>query len=166
MEDAQLRISEFPGQYRIDRVQQNFSRAPFTSTGLPHDRLQEEPPATLVDRESQLRNQFDIIGKYGYQHTASVEDSELLRQAKGSGKPPENDPPRAEPAPEFLNEPIEDRFFRKFCDTTPSYYRMDLNPPPTRFPLNLGDSRGGANTRLDAKDAYVPCTRNGAPESQ
>ena len=156
-----MRISQFPGQYRIDAVQQTYDGAPMTSAGLPMDRVQEEPPPNLIDRESQLRNQFDIIGKYGYVHTASEADSKLLKEAKASGSPPAN-VVKPQPAPDFLNEPIQDRFLKKYCDTTPSYYRLDLNAPPTRFPLSLGEVRGGANTRLEAKDGYEPCERDAA----
>lgn len=157
MEDAQLRISEFPGQYNLNPVQHEFGRAPETSAGLSNDRLQDEPPPSLIDTESQLRNQFDIIGKAGYVHTRSDYGSELLKQARAQPAPESTR--SQEPAPDVFLKPIDDRFIRKTCDTTQSFYpRLDLNPPPTRFPLSIGP-RGGANTRLEAKDAFEPCER-------
>lgn len=155
MEDAQLRMSAFPGQYNLNPVQREHGRAPETSAGLTNDRIQDEPPPSLVDTESQLRNQFDIIGKAGYVHTQAEYGSALLQQARA--QPPPEAPRDRTPAPDFLLRRIDDRFIRKTCDTTASFYpRLDVNPPPTRFPLSVGP-RGGANTRLEAKDAYEPC---------
>jgi hypothetical protein len=157
MEDAQLRISEFPGQYNLNPVQSEFDRAPQTSAGLNNDRLQDEPPSSLVDIESQLRNQYDIIGKSGYVHTRSEYGSELLNRARA--QPRLEQPMQPQPAPDVFLTPIDDRFIRKTCDTTQSFYpRLDVNPPPTRFPVGVGP-RGGANTRLEAKDAFEPCER-------
>ena len=157
MEDSQLRISEFPGQYNLDPVRHEFSRAPETSAGLSNDRLQDEPPPSLIDTESQLRNQFDIIGKAGYVHTRSDYGSELLKNARAQAVVETQKV--QESAPDVFLKPIDDRFIRKTCDTTPSFYpRLDFNPPPARFPLSIGP-RGGANTRLEAKDAFEPCER-------
>lgn len=36
------------------------------SYGLQLDRLADAPPANLVDTESHLKNQFDILSKSGY----------------------------------------------------------------------------------------------------
>ena len=158
-EDATLAISRFPGLYSVDTAQTPFARAPFATAGMPRDRQPDAPPGTTVDVESQLTNRYDILGKYGLVHLTGDAESELLRQARQQTIP--GPPPTNPPADAFFTR-IDDRIPKSACDPTPSYYRLDPNPPAMVTRILSEPQRGGAATRLNAKDAYDAECQRGA----
>ena len=106
----ELQISRFPGQYWLDPVQEAHEGAPIATAGLIGNRIPDEPPAALVDTESMLRNQYDILSKAGYVHrphdAASTDYGvELLRATRD---PPPTELHRVAAAPPSFFEPIDD----------------------------------------------------------
>ena len=151
MQDAELKISKAPGLYNSDVSQVPYSELPMTSAGIMNTRIQDAPPATQIDIESQLFNKFDVIGKSGLVAPSEVEK---LKQARGDSI---TQSPAVVPSKEVFFQPIHDRTF-KSCNDAPSFYRDDPNPVA---PLILGiygaGQRGGESTRMNAKDEYTKC---------
>ena len=52
--------------YYLNEVRMQPDELPMMSYGLQLNRLAEAPPTGLVDTESKLKNQFDILSKSGY----------------------------------------------------------------------------------------------------
>ena len=155
-QDAELRISRAPGLYNADGAQVPFSALPMTTAGIMNTRMQDAPPASRVDVESQLLNKFDVIGKSGL---VAPCDRATLNDARGVTDPA---PAARLPTADVFFRPITDRVSRA-CDDAPSFYRFDPDPSAA---VKLGipeQQRGGAATRMNAKDAYTDCKNDLPP---
>lgn len=94
-------------EYYLNEVLMQPDQIPTMSYGLQSDRLAEAPPTDLVDTESQLKNQFDILGKSGYVYNRSRGNE---HSNKSFMKPTLQTP---EKVAAFFN-PISGRDFNKF----------------------------------------------------
>lgn len=137
--------------YYLNSISMKSDHLPMMTYGLQLDRLADAPPSDLIDTESHLKNQYDILGKSGYVYNT---------QTASSAIPPS---PQSEkvllPTPgkmlEFFN-PISGRDFNKFskksCNNI-NIWRDDItivqDVPSTRF--------GHIDTRALTKDKIDTC---------
>ena len=61
--------------YYLNEVRMQPDELPMMSYGLQLNRLAEAPPTDLVDTESKLKNQFDILSKSGYVYKRQGDDN-------------------------------------------------------------------------------------------
>jgi hypothetical protein len=156
MQDAALRISTNPGRYGTDGASlAPFERAPLADVGIPADRLQEAPPESMIDVESQLNNRFDILGKGGVVYGDA--ESSILRAVRESAPVATPALPTPAKVDEFFRG-VSDRMPKSSCDTSfSSFYRFDVNAPEGAPKVQFESERGGVPTRLRAKDAFDEC---------
>ena len=124
---------------------------PTMSYGLQITRQVDAPPSDLIDVESRLKNQYDLIGKSGYVYNTKAPSHQPVEQADLT-------PLGNTPTPESFFETISGRDFNQFsrsCDNM-NVWREDLvgnrpnNPAMTmRF--------GHVDTRMMTKDKLQTC---------
>ena len=123
--------------YYVNQVKMQPSNLPMLSYGLQITRQADAPPTDLVDTESKLKNQYDILGRSGfvYHPDGALGNRQVLPEAFST--------PMAAPAPAtndfFL--PVSGRDFHSFsskaCQNI-NIWRNDIitttTPVPQRFP--------------------------------
>lgn len=144
--------------YYVNNVRVTPSKLPSMTYGLQLDRLTDAPPTDLIDTESSLKNQFDLLGRSGY----------VYRKEKESVYPSNNDSllmtplassktlPSSEKLDTFFT-PISGRdfssFSKKSCNNDIATSRQDINltvtPVPKRFDY--------IDTRSLTKDKLQSC---------
>ena len=132
---------------------------PVMSYGLQLDRLAEAPPTNLVDTESQLKNQYDILGKSGYVFKKQNEmhsDSSSHQNEFTTNTLTQPPLPKQEHVKEFFN-PISGRDFNKFskksCDDM-NIWRDDVTTVSAPIPIRFEH----IDTRAQFKDKIDACT--------
>lgn len=138
--------------YYLSSVQQQAANLPAMSYGLQLNRLADAPPTDLVDTESHLKNQFDILSKSGYvykrNHATPLPAPETAALTQ---------PSQTVNAKDFFN-PISGRDFNKFSKKSCNdlhFLRDDISmvkaPVPTRF--------DHVDTRALTKDKIDSCAK-------
>lgn len=137
--------------YYISPVVSQPKNIPTMSYGLQITRQVDAPPSDLIDVESRLKNQYDLIGKSGYVHNTKT-------------TPPPPPPPEQPqltnktPTPESFFETVAGRDFNQFSRSCGNLniWRDDVivdrpnNPAiTTRF--------GHVDTRMMTKDKLQAC---------
>lgn len=122
--------------YYLNEVSMQADQLPIMSYGLQLNRLAEAPPTDLVDTESKLKNQFDILSKSGYVYKKQSDDNHDYSLTKGLAQPTL---PTPDKVTDFFN-PISGRDFNKFSSKSCNeinIWRDDITtvqtPVPTRF---------------------------------
>ena len=126
--------------YYLNEVRMQPDELPMMSYGLQLNRLAEAPPTGLVDTESKLKNQFDILSKSGYvykKQSSHHHNDELAPHSTQNLAQPTL--PTPDKITDFLN-PISGRDFNKFSSKSCNeinIWRDDITtvqtPVPTRF---------------------------------
>ena len=128
--------------YLNDSVHQKTGTLPVMTYGLQLDRLSDAPPPDLIDTESHLKNQFDILSKSGYVYKR---DEGALERSSSMTQPSSNvnDFLKSEgvvtSAESFFN-PVSGRDYHKFSSKSCNdinIWRDDIStanrPMPKRF---------------------------------
>jgi len=92
--------------YYLNEVRMQPDELPMMSYGLQLNRLAEAPPTDLIDTESKLKNQFDILSKSGYVYKKQSDDNHGLHLTQKLAQPTL---PTPDKVTEFFN-PIGKRF--------------------------------------------------------
>lgn len=140
--------------YYINEVRMQPDELPMMSYGLQLNRLAEAPPTDLVDTESKLKNQFDILSRSGYVYKRQSDDNHGSHSTQNLAQPTL---PSTEKVTEFFN-PISGRDFNKFSSKSCNeinIWRDDMTtvqtPVPTRFEH--------VDTRAIIKNKIDGCTK-------
>ena len=144
--------------YYLNKVSMHPDQLPMMSYGLQLNRLTEAPPTRLVDTESKLKNQFDILSKSGYvykkqrygNHNYSLSEGLASHSNQNFSQPTL---PTTDKLIEFFN-PISGRDFNKFSSKSCNeidIWRDDITtgqtPVPTRF--DYVDTRAIIKKKID-----------------
>ena len=123
--------------YYLNEVSMQPDELPMMSYGLQINRLADAPPTDLVDTESKLKNQFDILSKSGYVYKRQGDNNNHGPHSIQNLAQPTL--PSTEQVTEFFN-PISGRDFNKFSSKSCNeinIWRDDITtvqtPVPTRF---------------------------------
>lgn len=137
--------------YYLNATSMQPDQLPMMTYGLQLNRLAEAPPTDLVDIESKLKNQFDILSKSGYVY--KKQGDSLIDQSHSSQSLMQPTLPAAEKVTEFFN-PISGRDFNKFSSKSCNQiniWREDITtvqtPVPTRF--EHVDTRALTKNKID-----------------
>lgn len=138
--------------YYLNGVSMQPDQLPMMSYGLQLNRLAEAPPTDLVDTESNLKNQFDILSRSGYVYKKQNNDNqEIVFQSTQNSEQPTL--PTTAKVTEFFN-PISGRDFNKFSSKSCNeinLWRDDITtvqtPVPTRF--DHVDTRAIMKNKID-----------------
>lgn len=102
------------------------SDMPMMSYGLQLDRLADAPPSNLVDTESMLKNQFDLIGKSGHVYKPVTYPQSNAQEQPSSTSTSSS----VKPSHKEFFVPISGRDFHSFskksCNSL-SIWRDDIN---------------------------------------
>lgn len=136
--------------YYLNEVRMQPDELPVMSYGLQLNRLAEAPPTDLVDTESKLKNQFDILSKSGYVYKKQSDYNHEPPSTQNLAHPTL---PSTEKVIDFFN-PISGRDFNKFnskgCNDI-NIWRDDITtvqtPVPTRF--DHVDTRAIIKNKID-----------------
>ena len=146
-----MKQSRGMSEYYLNKVSMQPDKLPMMSYGLQLNRLAEAPPTDLVDTESQLKNQFDILSKSGYVYKKQSSDNHIPHSTQNFAQPTL---PTPEKVTEFFN-PISGRDFNKFSSQSCNeinIWRDDITtvqtPVPTRF--DHVDTRAIIKNKIDA----------------
>ena len=140
--------------YYLNNVLMQPDQLPVMTYGLQLNRLAEAPPTDLVDTESKLKNQFDILGKSGYVYKKQSDDHVYKKHDHGLSEVlAQPTLPTADKVTEFFN-PISGRDFNKFSSKSCNeinIWRDDITtvqtPVPTRF--DHVDTRAIIKNKID-----------------
>ena len=123
--------------YYLNEVSMQADQLPVMSYGLQLNRLAEAPPTDLVDTESKLKNQYDILSKSGYVYKKQNTSPTLHNNPNKELTQPTL--PSTQKVVDFFN-PVSGRDFNKFSSKSCNeinIYRDDITtvntPVPTRF---------------------------------
>ena len=122
--------------YYLNGVSMQPDQLPMMSYGLQLNRLAEAPPTDLVDTESNLKNQYDILSRSGYVYKRQNYQENTFQSTQNLAQPTL---PSTQVVTEFFN-PISGRDFNKFSSKSCNeinIWRDDITtvqtPVPTRF---------------------------------
>ena len=155
-EMSNTRQSRGVADYYLNHTSTQPDQLPMMTYGLQLDRLAEAPPTDLVDTESKLKNQYDILSRSGYVYK---QPGKSLTHTEPSQDHLRNAIQTTLPAPqkvtEFLN-PISGRDFNKFsrksCNDI-NIWRDDITTVETLVPTRFGH----VDTRAITKDKIDHC---------
>ena len=142
-------------QYYMNPMKISNDQLPMMSYGLQLDRIADAPPTSLVDTESHLKNQYDILGKSGYVYKGEKSSENILNtHLTNNSSILQNSLPDASIIKDFFN-PISGRNFQKFSGKTCNninIWRNDVNivqaPSPTRY--EYIDTRALIKDKIDS----------------
>jgi hypothetical protein len=145
-------------KYYLDGVNSQPKTLPMMSYGLQLTRQADAPPTSLIDTESQLKNQFDLLGKSGfvYRKDGSMPNMHSNAQSDTASLPPVES---AVTVNDFFL-PMSGRDFNNFskksCSTT-NIWRDDINT--RKDAINSLNSRfAHIDTRAQTKDRIDSCS--------
>lgn len=137
--------------YYLNETSMQPDELPMMTYGLQLNRLAEAPPTNLVDTESKLKNQYDILSRSGYVYKREGDSLTDTQPSQDNFMQPTLPAPQV--VTEFFN-PISGRDFNKFskksCNDI-NIWRDDITtvetPVPTRF--EYVDTRALTKDKID-----------------
>lgn len=153
-EMSNTRQSVRVADYYVDPVKMSPDNLPVMSYGMQLDRLADAPPSALIDTESSLKNQYDILSKSGHVYRKGGEPPVARPKAAAPAPPPSAVAPVSAKA--FFN-PISGRdlnkFSKKSCEDM-NFWRDDVTmvhaPVTTRF--EHVDTRALTKDKIDSAE--------------